>query len=117
MIYHFRLQRFEKTNEMLLNCNALSESRIKSTEEDFKKHIKMIGDMKKDLDYIFRKIRSIKTKLHAQYPIASQQVQVHEDDNEDEEESGGGSSSGQKKEESQVEYEQMVHSPHSTAQG
>lgn len=102
---------------MLLNCNALSESRIKSTEEDFKKHIKMIGEMKKDLDFIFRKIRSIKAKLHTQYPLASQQVQVQEDDNEDADEEKGTDAGLQMKEgDSQVEYEQMVHSPHSTAQ-
>ncbi|XP_053675951.1 kxDL motif-containing protein CG10681 [Anopheles nili] len=64
------LQRFEKTNEMLLNCNALSASRLKIATDDFKKHTKLLNDMKKDLDYIFRKIRSIKTKIGIQYPTA-----------------------------------------------
>lgn len=64
------LQRFEKTNEMLLNCNALSASRLKSAGDDFKKHIKLLNEMKKDLDYIFRKIRNIKTKIGQQYPNA-----------------------------------------------
>ncbi|XP_058463871.1 kxDL motif-containing protein CG10681 [Malaya genurostris] len=64
------LQRFEKTNEMLLNCNALSQSRLKIANEDFKKHTKLLHDMKKDLDYIFKKIRSIKSKLGTQYPLA-----------------------------------------------
>lgn len=99
---------------MLLNCNALSESRIKSTEEDFKKHIKRINEMKRDLEFIFRKIRSIKSKLSTQYPDAVSQVQVvQEDDNDDEEENV--TAGQQKKDDSQVEYEQMVHSPHSTA--
>ncbi|XP_055626542.1 kxDL motif-containing protein CG10681 [Toxorhynchites rutilus septentrionalis] len=62
------LQRFEKTNEMLLNCNALSQSRLKIASDDFKKHTKLLNDMKKDLDYIFKKIRNIKTKLGTQYP-------------------------------------------------
>lgn len=62
------LQRFEKTNEMLLNCNALSQSRLKIASEDFKKHTKLLHDMKKDLDYIFKKIRNIKSKLSTQYP-------------------------------------------------
>lgn len=57
------LQRFEKTNEMLLNCNALSANRLKLASEDFKKHTKQLNDMKKDLDYIFKKIRIIKGKL------------------------------------------------------
>lgn len=66
----YRLQRFEKTNEMLLNCNALSQSRLKQANEDFKRHCKVLSDMKKDLDYIFRKIRSIKQRLSHQYPTA-----------------------------------------------
>uniref|UniRef100_A0A182JSS5 KxDL domain-containing protein n=1 Tax=Anopheles christyi TaxID=43041 RepID=A0A182JSS5_9DIPT len=65
-----QMQRFEKTNEMLLNCNALSASRLKMATDDFKKHTKLLHDMKKDLDYIFRKIRTIKTKIGNQYPAA-----------------------------------------------
>lgn len=57
------LQRFEKTNEMLLNCNALSQNRLKLATEEFKKHTKMLSEMKKDLDYVFKKIRIIKSKL------------------------------------------------------
>lgn len=70
-----RLQRFEKTNEMLLNCNALSQSRLKQANDDFKRHCKVLADMKKDLDYIFRKIRSIKQKLNHQYPLAYAEAQ------------------------------------------
>lgn len=69
-VFDFRLQRFEKTNEMLLNCNALSNGRLKAANDDFKKHIKLINDMKKDLDYIFKKIRSIKSRIGIQYPQA-----------------------------------------------
>ncbi|XP_016959211.1 kxDL motif-containing protein CG10681 [Drosophila biarmipes] len=69
------LQRFEKTNEMLLNCNALSQSRLKSASEDFKRHVKCLNDMKKDLDYIFRKIRVIKQKLQLQFPAIYAEVQ------------------------------------------
>lgn len=64
------LQRFEKTNEMLTNCNALSVSRLKTVGPEFKKHIQLLLEMKRDLDYIFKKIRAIKTKLAAQYPEA-----------------------------------------------
>ncbi|CAH0551904.1 unnamed protein product [Brassicogethes aeneus] len=64
------LQRFEKTNEMLTNCNALSASRLKSVAPEFKKHIHLLLDVKKDLDYIFKKIRVMKTKLSTQYPEA-----------------------------------------------
>ncbi|XP_055911891.1 kxDL motif-containing protein CG10681 [Eupeodes corollae] len=69
------LQRFEKTNEMLLNCNALSQSRLKLAGDDFKKHVKLLNEMKKDLDYIFKKIRIIKTKLSTQYPTAYVEAQ------------------------------------------
>ncbi|KAL7732478.1 hypothetical protein ACLKA6_004435 [Drosophila palustris] len=69
------LQRFEKTNEMLLNCNALSQSRLKSASEDFKRHVKLLSEMKKDLDYIFRKVRVIKQKLQQQYPAIYAEVQ------------------------------------------
>lgn len=31
-------------------------------------------DMKKDLDYIFRKVRTIKTKLETKYPESFEQV-------------------------------------------
>ncbi|XP_014298403.1 uncharacterized protein LOC103579322 isoform X3 [Microplitis demolitor] len=64
------LQRFEKTNEMLTNCNQLSISRLKSAGAEFKKHTALLAEMKKDLDYIFKKIRIVKNKLNQQYPQA-----------------------------------------------
>lgn len=64
------LQRFEKTNEMLTNCNLLSASRLKSVGPEFKKHIHTFMEMKKDLEYIFKKIRVIKSKISNQYPEA-----------------------------------------------
>lgn len=53
---------------MLTNCNALSASRLKTVAPEFKKHTQLLLDMKKDLDYIFKKIRAIKMKLSSQYP-------------------------------------------------
>lgn len=73
--YKYRLQRFEKTNEMMLNCNQLSQSRLKNANDDFKKHVKLLTEMKKDLDYVFRKVRSIKQKLSQQYPLAYAEAQ------------------------------------------
>lgn len=58
-----RLQRFEKTTEMLTNCNQLSASRLRAASVEFKKHTQLLLDMKKDLNFIFKKIRAIKTKL------------------------------------------------------
>lgn len=60
---------------MLLNCNALSQSRLKSATDDFKRHVKLLSEMKKDLDYIFRKVRIIKQKLQQQYPAIYAEVQ------------------------------------------
>ncbi|KAG8227861.1 hypothetical protein J437_LFUL008654 [Ladona fulva] len=64
------LQRFEKTNEMLINCNALSVNRLKTAGVEFKKHTALLLEMKKDLDHIFKRIRNLKTKLNSQYPQA-----------------------------------------------
>ncbi|XP_071569551.1 kxDL motif-containing protein CG10681 [Temnothorax nylanderi] len=64
------LQRFEKTNEMLTNCNQLSVNRLKTAGTEFKKHTALLVEMKRDLDYIFKKIRLIKNKLNQQYPQA-----------------------------------------------
>ncbi|XP_012285591.1 kxDL motif-containing protein CG10681 [Orussus abietinus] len=64
------LQRFEKTNEMLTNCNQLSVSRLKTASSEFKKHTVLLTEMKKDLDYIFKKIRVIKNKLNQHYPYS-----------------------------------------------
>lgn len=55
---------------MLTNCNALSANRLKTVAPEFKKHTQLLVEMKKDLDYIFKKIRAIKTKLSTQYPDA-----------------------------------------------
>lgn len=64
------LQRFEKTTEMLTNCNQLSASRLRAASTEFKKHTQLLLDMRKDLEFIFKKIRAIKTKLSTQYPEA-----------------------------------------------
>ncbi|XP_011300966.1 kxDL motif-containing protein CG10681 [Fopius arisanus] len=64
------LQRFEKTNEMLTNCNQLSVNRLKSAGIELKKHTALLVEMKKDLDYIFKKIRVVRNKLNQQYPQA-----------------------------------------------
>lgn len=66
----YRLQRFEKTNEMLTNCNALSVNRLASAGSEFKKHTQLLVDMKKDLNQIFRRINVLKSRLSNQYPQA-----------------------------------------------
>lgn len=55
---------------MLTNCNQLSINRLKSAGVEFKKHTVLLAEMKKDLDYIFKKIRNVRHKLNQQYPQA-----------------------------------------------
>ncbi len=52
-----RLDRFEKTNEMLINFNGLSNVRLQQMNEHFLMHTRTLIEMKKDLDSIFRRIR------------------------------------------------------------
>jgi len=82
------LQRFEKTNEMLTNVNSLSATRLERAQADFKKHNQVVEGMKKDLEYIFKKIRNVKSKLCNQYPeayiAATTEIQVIEGEEDDE---------------------------------
>ncbi|KAJ8382722.1 hypothetical protein SKAU_G00035000 [Synaphobranchus kaupii] len=79
------LDRFEKTNEMLLNFNGLSNVRLQQMTEHFLLHTRTLLEMKKDLDSIFRRIRTLKGKLAKQYPDVFSSVHespVLEDDDE-----------------------------------
>lgn len=82
---------------MLLNCNALSSGRLKAANDDFKAYGKVIIDMKKDLDYIFKKIRVIKGKVANQYPEAVKQMEqkkknVFSEEADEDDESNGNQS-------------------------
>uniref|UniRef100_A0A7N5JAU4 KxDL motif-containing protein 1 n=1 Tax=Ailuropoda melanoleuca TaxID=9646 RepID=A0A7N5JAU4_AILME len=57
------LDRFEKTNEMLLNFNNLSSARLQQMSERFLHHTRTLVEMKRDLDSIFRRIR-LQCSLH-----------------------------------------------------
>ncbi|TKS73309.1 KxDL motif-containing protein 1 [Collichthys lucidus] len=50
------LDRFEKTNEMLINFNGLSNVRLQQMNERFLLHTRTLVEMKKDLDSVFRRI-------------------------------------------------------------
>ncbi|KAK1167159.1 kxDL motif-containing protein 1-like [Acipenser oxyrinchus oxyrinchus] len=80
------LDRFEKTNEMLLNFNGLSNVRLQQMNDRFQHHTRTLVEMKKDLDSIFRRIRTLKGKISKQYPDAFNNVHessILEDDDDD----------------------------------
>ncbi|KAM4707454.1 kxDL motif-containing protein 1 isoform 1-T1 [Discoglossus pictus] len=79
------LDRFEKTNEMLLNFNGLSNTRLQQMNDRFLHHTRTLVEMKKDLDIIFRRIRMLKGKLSKQYPESFNNVHdspILEDDDD-----------------------------------
>lgn len=55
---------------MLSNCNTLSVSRLKVAQAEFKKHTTLLVDIRKDIDSVFKRIRTLKSKLSSQYPEA-----------------------------------------------
>jgi chromosome segregation ATPase len=65
-----RLTRFDKTNEMLVHCNALAVSRIDRASRDLKHHVHELEELKKDVDSVFKRIRVIKNKLAMEHPEA-----------------------------------------------
>ncbi|KAL2093289.1 hypothetical protein ACEWY4_010601 [Coilia grayii] len=80
------LDRFEKTNEMLINFNGLSNVRLQQMNDNFLHHTRTLLEMKKDLDSIFRRIRTLKGKVAKQYPDAFSTVHespILEDEDED----------------------------------
>ncbi|KAM9814866.1 kxDL motif-containing protein 1 isoform 1-T2 [Syngnathus typhle] len=80
------LDRFEKTNEMLINFNVLSSMRLQQMNESFLLHTRTLVEMKKDLDSIFRRIRMLKGKIGKQYPEAFSNIHkspISVDDDDD----------------------------------
>ncbi|KAI1729481.1 kxDL motif-containing protein [Ditylenchus destructor] len=62
------LERFEKTNEMLSTCCALTERRLESAKKQFAANRELILQTKADLESIFRRIRGFKQALSQRYP-------------------------------------------------
>ncbi|KAI1882047.1 hypothetical protein AGOR_G00246670 [Albula goreensis] len=80
------LDRFEKTNEMLLNFNGLSNVRLQQMNERFLYHTRTLLEIKKDLDSVFRRIRTLKSKIAKQYPDAFSNIPesaILEDDDDE----------------------------------
>lgn len=64
------LGRLQDSNAVLSHLNDFSERSFAAVANDFSRNTKLVKSMKDDLDYIFLRIRSLKTRLTAQYPNA-----------------------------------------------
>jgi len=53
---------------MLTNCNSLSHTHFLQKAKEFKKHVQVLNEMKKDLDHVFKRIKILKTKASSQFP-------------------------------------------------
>lgn len=66
-----RLTRFEKSNQMLMYCNELSNNHYSKLSKNFRTYTNKLNEMYKDLDSIFHRIRAAKRKLREKYPNIS----------------------------------------------
>lgn len=64
------LGRLQDSNAVLSHLNDFSERSFAAVANDFSRNTKLVKSMKDDLDYIFLRIRSLKTRLTAHYPNA-----------------------------------------------
>lgn len=64
------LKDFEVANSKLASLNEISETTFNNSVAEFKQYTKMLHDMKKQLDSIFRRIRTLKVKAAIAYPDA-----------------------------------------------
>lgn len=60
----------EISNEKLASLNHLSEEKYLAMSQEFRGATQTLHTMKKQLDSCFRRIRSLKSKLATQYPLA-----------------------------------------------
>merc|ERR1711892_226058 len=60
--------RFEKSNEMLKNCNAIMANHMAHIGHQLTEHAKTIGLFKSDLGRVYGRIRQIKSRIRTQYP-------------------------------------------------
>lgn len=53
---------------MLVNCNTLSQVHLQKANVEFKKHAQLLNEIKRDLENIFKRIKTMKAKAATQYP-------------------------------------------------
>ncbi|CAN8265952.1 unnamed protein product [Cochlearia groenlandica] len=69
-LQHLILGRLQDSNAVLSHYNEFAENCFADVLSDFSRNTRLLKSMKTDLDYIFLKLRSIKSKIMATYPDA-----------------------------------------------
>ncbi|KAL0911072.1 hypothetical protein M5K25_019183 [Dendrobium thyrsiflorum] len=69
-IQHLILGRLQDSNAVLSHFNEYSERCFTELSGDFSRNTRLLKSIKSDLDYIFMKLRSMKSRLKAIYPDA-----------------------------------------------
>lgn len=64
------LGRLQDSNAVLSHFNDFSERSFTAVANDFSHNTRLLKSMKGDLDYVFRKIGSLKARIQKQYPDA-----------------------------------------------
>uniref|UniRef100_A0A0E0GQY9 KxDL domain-containing protein n=1 Tax=Oryza nivara TaxID=4536 RepID=A0A0E0GQY9_ORYNI len=67
---HLILGRLQDSNAVLTHFNEYSEQCFAEVSNDFASKTRLLKSMKDDLDHIFLKLRSMKSRLAATYPDA-----------------------------------------------
>ncbi|TQD70252.1 hypothetical protein C1H46_044212 [Malus baccata] len=65
-----RLGRLQDANAVLSHFNEFSENCFAEVSGDFSRNTRLLKSMKTDLEYIFQKLRSMKSRILATYPDA-----------------------------------------------
>ncbi|AEE77539.1 kxDL motif protein [Arabidopsis thaliana] len=69
-LQHLILGRLQDSNAVLSHYNEFAENCFSDVSLEFARSTRLLKSMKADLDYIFLKLRSIKSKILATYPDA-----------------------------------------------
>ncbi|KAI4297056.1 hypothetical protein L6164_036964 [Bauhinia variegata] len=69
-LQHTILGRLQDSNAVLSHFNEFSENCFAEISGDMLKNTRILKSMKSDLDYIFQKLRSMRSKILAAYPDA-----------------------------------------------
>ncbi|KAF4362169.1 hypothetical protein F8388_010623 [Cannabis sativa] len=64
------LGRLQDSNAVLSHFNEYSENCFAEVSGDFSRNTRVLKSMKTDLDYVFLKLRSMKSRILATYPDA-----------------------------------------------